>query len=262
MKKIFLSAILLSSILFCSNVYGFGACEADCQKCHTLNNEEARQILTKINAPDAKVLGIKMSQIRGLWEISIENNGRKGILYIGFDKKHIVRGPIIKIEALSKKIQDSIGKKEQLKRYVDYSRISPDNALVMGDKNARHKVFVFTDPDCPFCGKFHAEIQKVIDENKDIAFYIKLYPLKFHKDAYWKSKTIACERSIKLLEDNFSGKLIPKPSCDTYEIDKNIELAEELGITGTPTSIMPNGLVHSGYMTAEKLREKIHANLK
>ena len=43
------------------------------------------------------------------------------------------------------------------------------------------------------------------------AFYIKLFPLEMHRQAYAKSITIVCERSksLQLLEDNFEGKPLP-----------------------------------------------------
>ncbi len=34
--------------------------------------------------------------------------------------------------------------------------------------------------------------------------------------------------------------------CDTKEIDANIKLAEALGITGTPTLVLPDGRTHTG----------------
>ncbi|MDO9288632.1 MAG: thioredoxin fold domain-containing protein, partial [Thermodesulfovibrionales bacterium] len=104
------------------------------------------------------------------------------------------------------------------------------------------------------CGKFHAELKKVVEQRKDIAFYIKLLPLvKLHPDAYWKSMSVICGKSLKLLEDNFDKKPIPKPDCKTDEIDENIKLAERLGITGTPTTIMPDGSVQVGFLEADAL---------
>lgn len=96
-------------------------------------------------------------------------------------------------------------------------------------------------------------MKKVISKRLDIAFYIKLFPLKFHKDAYWKSKSIVCNKSIKLLEDNFDKKPILKTDCNTREIDENIRFAEKHGISGTPTMILPNGSIYQGTVDSEKL---------
>lgn len=100
-------------------------------------------------------------------------------------------------------------------------------------------------------------MKKVTAKRIDIAFYMKLYPLKGHKDAYWKSKTIVCTRSLKYLEDNFENQPIPKEDCKTPEVDNNIKFAQANGITGTPTLILPDGSVYSGTTDAERLIKMI-----
>jgi thiol:disulfide interchange protein DsbC len=96
-------------------------------------------------------------------------------------------------------------------------------------------------------------MKKTIEERKDIAFYIKLYPLKIHPEAYEKSKAIVCEKSLALLEAAYEKKPLPKPSCETTVIDENIKLAEKLGITSLPSIVLPDGRVYPGYRDANSL---------
>lgn len=96
-------------------------------------------------------------------------------------------------------------------------------------------------------------MKKVIEKRKDIAFYIKMYPLPMHKDAYEKSKAIVCENSLSLLEAAFEKKELPKPKCESTVVDDNIKLAQKLGISGTPGMIFPDGVIVPGYMEAEAL---------
>jgi thiol:disulfide interchange protein DsbC len=100
-------------------------------------------------------------------------------------------------------------------------------------------------------------MKKVIAERKDIAFYIKMYPLPMHKDAYDKAKAIVCEKSLALLEDAFEKKPLPKPKCETTVIDENIKLAQNLGISGTPAMIFPDGKIVPGALDAKAIIEKI-----
>ncbi len=92
---------------------------------------------------------------------------------------------------------------------------------------------------------------QIVKERKDVAFYIKLYPLPIHPKAYAKSVAIVCGNSPKLLEKAFAGKPIAAPECETTEIDDNIKLAAELGITGTPAIIFPDGRLLPGYVPAQ-----------
>jgi thiol:disulfide interchange protein DsbC len=100
-------------------------------------------------------------------------------------------------------------------------------------------------------------MKKVIEQRKDIAFYIKLYPLAMHKGSYEKAKAIECEKSLALLEDAYAKKELPKPTCETSVIDENIKLAEKLGISGTPALVMPDGRLLSGYRDAKDLIELV-----
>jgi thiol:disulfide interchange protein DsbC len=234
------------------NSYAFSGCEEGCQKCHSLSDQEIRLILEKLKAQDAKILKTQMSPVRGLWEVVIENKGQPAILYVDFSKKYIVSGSIVEVNASLNKT------KERLDELLKDKKIRPasvplKDALVLGSNSAPKKVIVFTDPDCPFCARLHQEIKKVVAQRRDIAFYLKLYPLKGHQDAYWKSRSIVCERSLKLLEDNFEKKPIQKMDCPSTEVDNTMKFAEKNGISGTPTMILPDGSLYLGQIEADKL---------
>ncbi len=101
-------------------------------------------------------------------------------------------------------------------------------------------------------------MKKIIEERKDIAFYIKMFPLvKIHPGAYEKAKAIVCEKSLTLLEDAFEGKPLPKANCETTIVDENMRLAEKLGISSLPTLILPDGRVISEYIDSKALTNLI-----
>lgn len=255
-----LLTFLISFLFLTGSLHAFNdaGCGGDCKNCHSLSKQEAINVLKKMKVPDAKVLDIQLSPVKSLWEVSFDTKGNRGLVYIDFSKKFLLPGPIVEISSGANKTAEK-AEKIQVIRKIDVSKIPLDKALVMGNANNSNskKVIVFTDPDCPYCGKLHQEMKKVIAKRKDIVFYVKLFPLPGHKDAYWKSKSIVCDMSIKLLEDNFEKKPIQKKECDTKEIDNNIKLSESLGINSTPTIIMPDGRVYSGALPSEKLIDLI-----
>ncbi len=58
------------------------------------------------------------------------------------------------------------------------SNVYDEKHLVAGNKNAKHKLVVFTDPMCPFCRQKVPEIYKVVKENPDtFALYYYHLPL-------------------------------------------------------------------------------------
>jgi thiol:disulfide interchange protein DsbC len=96
-------------------------------------------------------------------------------------------------------------------------------------------------------------MKKVIEKRKDIAFFIKMFPLPMHKGAYEEARAIVCEKSLALLEDAFAKKPLPAAKCDTKAVDENIKLAEKFGIRGTPAIILPDGVIVPGYKDADSL---------
>ena len=99
----------------------------------------------------------------------------------------------------------------------------------------------------------HQVMKKITEMRKDVAFYIKLFPHKGHSEAYEKSKSIVCEKSLALLKDAFKKKALPKPKCETLAVDENMKLAQELGITSVPIIILPDGRLLTGYKDAKTL---------
>ncbi len=253
------AAVFAAVILFFNTVpahaFSESGCDGDCKKCHSITNEDVVGMLKKMNS-SAKIIGIQLSPVKGLWEVTIEDKGRKGIFYTDFSKKFMIAGPIVEFDNASNRTRESI-EQIQNNRKVDVLKIPLGNALVLGSQGAQKKVIVFTDPDCPFCSKLDKEMKKVVEERKDIAFYIKLYPLPAHKDAYLKANAIECKKSLKMMEDNFEGRPISMDNCGTKEIDDNIKLAQSLGFFGTPTLVLPDGTVHEGTLPADKLIELI-----
>lgn len=227
---------------------------------HAITKEKAEESLKALD-PNVKVMSVKKTPIKGLWELIVQSGGKKGIVYIDETGKNIVLGSIYNLTTMTNITQQRFN---EINR-VDFSKIPLQDSLVLGNPKAKNKVVIFDDPDCPYCAKLHPELKKVVQERKDVAFYIKMFPLlKIHPKAYDKAKAIMCqdsnEKGLKLLEDAFAKKEVPKPACDTKVVDEHIKLGEKLGISGTPALIFQNGRKVSGYINAETIKKLIDSS--
>ncbi len=244
-----------------AQILGCGA--KACIECHTISKQDVEEIFTKLSVQHLEILNIQMSPIRGLWEVSIKDNGQSGVIYVDLAKNHLISGRIIPIGAK--------GDRNEAKgdRRVDISKIPLDDALIMGDKKAPIKVIMFTDPGCPFCAKLHSEMEAVVAKRKDIAFYIKFFPI-------WKRtedqiKSIVCSGSLAMLEYAYAGEPVQKPALDSdrglncasqISIQSMRELAQSLGINAVPAIIMPDGSIHLGVIPADTLISIIDSVVK
>ncbi len=229
-------------------------CDTNCSACHTLTEDEATEILKQLG-PSITVKRVQVAPSKGLWEIAVkaedkEGHQKDGVVYLDYSKGNVILGNIIKLKTRENLTDKRMG---ELKKF-DYKSIPLKNALLLGEKSAKHKLIVFTDPDCPFCQKLHGDLKQVVSERSDIAFYIILFPLtEIHPDAYKKTASIMCKKSLKLLDDVMEKKEIAEDKCGSKIIDENIKLGNKLGITGTPTVILPDGRQYRGNMKTDEL---------
>jgi thiol:disulfide interchange protein DsbC len=250
MKMVVVSTLLLgaagSALAFTADGCGVGACAG----CHSLDQKEAGEILGGLVD---KVNKVEFAEVPGMWLVEVEKGPNKLPVYIDFSKKYVLSGSVIRLADQGDVTQERFARMNR----IDPGRIPLGDALLLGKASAKIKVIVFTDPECPFCKKLHVELKEVIRRDPDIAFLIKLFPLKMHPNAYGTAKSIVCARSLEFLELSFAGKPVPPASCETRVVDQTMAMAPDLGIQSTPTLVLPNGLVLPGYKSADELIKRV-----
>jgi thiol:disulfide interchange protein DsbC len=216
--------------------------------------DEADRLLEGVG----KVVSVKHSPVRGLFEISLENQGKQGVAYVDFAKKHLIPGPVFSLET-KKPVNDGQQSQQQKPTKVDINSLPVKNSIVLGNPDGKKKLFVFTDPDCPFCSKLHMELVKLVYMEPDLGIFIKMFPLKMHPGAYDKARVILGGDSPYLLNKAFAGEQLPSPTeKDRKEpVDETIKLGESLGITGTPTLVFPDGSIMPGFKEAAEIKRLV-----
>ncbi len=154
--------------------------------------------------------------------------------------------------------------KSQIKPKLD-PKLYDDKHLFAGDKNATHKILVFSDPQCPFCKEIVPKIYKAVKENpKTLALYYYHMPLlRIHPVSDAISRVMMIEqkkghfdRVIDMYSLEFNprevnatkilGKInkkyglkITEKDIDAKEIADAIKYDENMGtksmVAGTPT---------------------------
>ncbi len=232
-------------------------CSHDCRKCHSITEAEVKRLVSQ-HQGGIKVLSFRMAPVKGLWEVIAEQNNKKGVFYIDFEKKHIIYGAITNAKGAENLTQNILEQSFKIKA----SELDLKNAIYLGSKTARLKNVVFSDPTCPHCAQLHKEIKKLLKRRSDIGFYIVMYPLKkYRADAYDKAKTVFCSPSVAILEQAYDGKPLQPATCDAKALDRNLSVGEKYGVTGTPTVAFPNGKIHFGFISDKELETMISNNM-
>jgi thiol:disulfide interchange protein DsbC len=104
--------------------------------------QSVRQSLQRL-IPGTNILSIQPAPLEGFWEAIINDRGKKTVIYVDPKREYIIAGSIIHIASrtdLTKRKMDELNR-------IDISTIPLDDAIVLGNPEAKHKVIVFNDPD-------------------------------------------------------------------------------------------------------------------
>ena len=118
---------------------------------------------------------------------------------------------------------------------IDVSSLPLDDAIKVIRGRGKRSLFVFSDPDCPYCRKLESELSML----DDVTIYTYLYPIKeLHPQAARKARLVWCaqDRSTAWNDLMIKGQ-IPQTGTDDCQnpINNNVALARSLGIDATPT---------------------------
>ncbi|MCR4310831.1 MAG: DsbC family protein [Deltaproteobacteria bacterium] len=242
-----LAALLLLFAVPAAHAFtGEGCATGACTDCHSLTRDEAMKIL---GSNVDNVLSVGMSPVNGLWEVDVEKAGKRWPLYVDFSKKHLIAGQIVQ---LSTKKNLTGGRVLSMNR-IDVSKIPLAGAIVVGKPDAKRRIVVFDDPDCPHCAKLHETAKGIVAKHPDIAFFVRPFPRNGDRPTHETALSIVCAGTIRALEDAFAGKPLPKGECDSKAVDESIRIAQQFNIRLTPTMIFPDGRMVPGALETDEI---------
>lgn len=201
--------------------------------------------------PERKVLSVAPTSMKGVYEVVMP--GRQ-IVYTDARAEHLLVGELIDVkkrESLTEKRMSQLSK-------VDWKQLPLEQAIKEVRGQGRRQLAVFSDPDCPFCKKLEATLAQL----DDVTIYTFLFPLaELHPDAARKSAQIWCANDRAEAWTQFMRKgIAPQGAgdCDT-PIAKLQTLGQQLGISGTPALIFPNGQLVPGAIGKEDIEKLLGA---
>jgi|TARA_B110000483_G_scaffold233751_1_gene302900 thiol:disulfide interchange protein DsbC len=120
-------------------------------------------------------------------------------------------------------------------------------------------ITVFTDVDCTYCRKLHGDIEALLARGVQIRYMA--YPRGgASADSYDKMISVWCsDDRHKSLAQAKNGQNLPTRGCENPVL-KHHAMGNQLGITGTPALVMPDGTLVPGYMDVDRLTAML--NLK
>ena len=215
----------------------------------------SRQALSECMAridPEFIVESVAPSGIPGLAEVSLEGGD---FLYVGVNCRYLLAGSLYRIDG------------EQLVGITEQRRVAKRMALLDAIPDAdmvtftpdiptepRASIAVFTDTDCGYCRAMHQRMAEYHELGIEVRYLA--YPRAGLGSASYDRMVAAwcADNPNEALTQLKNGGDIPPRSCDN-PVAEHYKLGQQIGLTGTPTIILPEGEKLNGYVPPEQLAE-------
>ncbi len=194
--------------------------------------------------PNVPIKSIKPTAIAGLFEVRIGTQ----VYYITSNGQFLIDGDIIDMR--SQQNLTTIARAQI--RLEMINAVSENKMIIYEPGKTKRTITVFTDVDCTYCRKFHKHVPTLVKGGIRIRYIV--FPRDgLSTSTYRKSVSVWCSRDRKkALSFAKSGGELVYRTCNN-PIAEHYKLAGRVGITGTPTLMMDDGRIWSGYLSPNKL---------
>lgn len=214
------------------------------------DNDELRKKIEK-SLPDVKVTSLKAVDDTGFYEAVI--NGQ--ILYFSKDGRYVIQGDMVSLDSrinLTEQRRVSLRKDALVK-------LDEKDMIIFGPQKAKYTITVFTDIDCGYCRKMHAEMEKYNDLGIRVR-YLSFPRGGIGSKSYDDAVNVWCAADRqKAMTKAKQGQEIPTKTC-ANPVKAEFELGQQLGVQGTPSIFLESGQNLPGYLPPEKLIQVLDEN--
>ncbi|HCL59103.1 MULTISPECIES: DsbC family protein [Acinetobacter] len=198
---------------------------------------------------NAKITGIKSTEVPNMSWVSLEGMAP---VYVTNDGKYLIQGDVIRLgdkelHNVSETLQSDVNKKI-------FANLKAEDLLIYPAKGkTKHVIYVFTDVSCPYCHKFHEQMDEMNSKGIEVR-YIAWPRGEQHMPAM---EAIWCNSDRRAAFDQaIAGGSITPTTCknpvkDQYQMGLNI------GVNGTPGVYSSEGLYLGGYMSTSELLDRL-----
>jgi thiol:disulfide interchange protein DsbG len=204
-----------------------------------LQAEELPQAIKMIEKKGARIVG-SFDAPDGLRGYAAQYQNRGMTLYLTADGKHVLVGSLfdaqgkdLSREPLQKLVYAPMAKEV-------WAKMEKTNWIADGKANAPRTVYLFSDPNCPYCNMFWEQARPWVDSGKVQLRHIMVGIIR--EDSPGKSAALLSakdpEKTLHTHEKAGPAstlKALDKiPAEIQAKLDSNMALMEELGLSATP----------------------------
>ncbi|RJP53480.1 MAG: DsbC family protein [Anaerolineaceae bacterium] len=195
--------------------------------------------------PATRIERVQTSEIPTVYEVTMGKNSA----YTDATGRYFVFGHLYDMKTQ----RDLTAERMEKQQRIDFGQLPLGDAIKTVHGRGERVLAVFSDPDCPYCKRLEAELDKL----DNVTLYIFPYPLEgLHPEAVDKAAAVWCasDRARAWADLMRTGKIPARRNCEN-PIQRNIQMAQRLGINGTPTMLSADGRMLSGAVPSDRIEQ-------
>lgn len=199
--------------------------------------------------PDMEFGPILESEVDGFFKTTIIDGPP---IYVTPNGSHFIVGSVYEVG--ENEIIDLEEREMEGAREKEMAGLKSDDMIVFSPEGkTKAAVYVFTDADCYYCQKLHAEMAEINALGIEVRYLA--YPRKGPgSDSYRKIASAWCaDDPNQALTEIKAGRDIVDNVCAGNPVTAQYELGGRVGVRGTPALITENGKLLPGYRPAATL---------
>ncbi|MDH3925520.1 MAG: DsbC family protein [Xanthomonadales bacterium] len=199
-------------------------------------------------APNANSIAISETPIEGVLMVQIGGD----IVYATADGKFLIQGRVVNLETREDLTETAKAEvRQELLGGIDTAK-----QITFAPENPEYELTVFTDIDCGYCRKLHAQVEEY-NENGISIHYMAFPRAGIGSKSYDKAVSVWCAEDQQDAMTQAKMGSDPDPLQCENPIAEQYQLGMALGVTGTPALLTADGTLIPGYMPPEKLRARL-----
>lgn len=212
------------------------------------------QAIEVASANQLEIVSISATPLNTIYEVVL-NTGE--ILYSDISGDYLFAGDMYRTSNTG--LLNLSNSKKQDRTLGKIAAIDDDEMIIFTPDEIKATITVFTDVDCTYCRKLHSELDDIMAKGIQVRYLA--YPRGgVDADSYDKMISVWCSADRKKsLTQAKNGQNLPAASCES-PVMEHWALGTELGISGTPALIFPDGRVIPGYLDANRLAGMLGIN--
>lgn len=227
----------------------------------SLAQEVSQELMEKLSASivlasqgQLQIENIKATPLPDIYEVELSTGE---ILYSHSSGDYLFAGDMYRTETTG--LVNLSTDTRQGRNLDKVAAIPEDEMIIYTPDEIKASITVFTDVDCTYCRALHREVEDLMDLGIEVRYVA--YPRGgMEAGSYDKMISVWCsDDRHKSLTQAKNGQNLPARDCETPILD-HYDLGNQLGISGTPALVFPDGRVIPGYVEAPRLAALLGLN--